>query len=343
MSDCCSAKCCCEQSILMLGAWDIYLTHVTDRRPLTLLCDTYMRVEREVQVLSELGDRGATPVLEHMQVGLALILATHRERKQVSRWRNNSITFPILVALQCFSHRSSHPRPQDLTLAPVSVDVFICRNVCRKREKWILCETWECSMMFSPSWGERKRWQSAHQGHREGRGGRCELRTSGAVCQSSSPAHGLTFVWITQGNHRTQQGQMVKPVCLGVSFPPPPHTHTHTNPCFCACSYTRRDDSLMTCMSNLHGCGSEVLNLTYCHIRHSGGYRCTDSQLYTNSHMNSSSASSCRRLSQRFDDLGSLTFILDDRTTHRHTHICHPSNAWLRVPAGCHCNAATDI
>lgn len=69
----------------MLGAWDIYLTHVTDRRPLTLLCDTYMRVEREVQVLSELGDRGATPVLEHMQVGLALILATHRERKQVSR------------------------------------------------------------------------------------------------------------------------------------------------------------------------------------------------------------------------------------------------------------------
>lgn len=43
-------------------------------------CNTYMRVEREVQVLSELGDRGATPVLEHMQVGLALILPTHTQR-----------------------------------------------------------------------------------------------------------------------------------------------------------------------------------------------------------------------------------------------------------------------
>lgn len=67
-------------------------------------CNTYMRVEREVQVLSELGDRGATPVLEHMQVGLALILPTHTQRKQVSRCSNNGITFLISVALQCFSY-----------------------------------------------------------------------------------------------------------------------------------------------------------------------------------------------------------------------------------------------
>lgn len=43
-----------------------------------------MRVKREVQVLSELGYRGATPVLEHMQIGLAFILAKHTYRKQVS-------------------------------------------------------------------------------------------------------------------------------------------------------------------------------------------------------------------------------------------------------------------
>lgn len=40
---------------------------------------TYMGVKREVQVFSELGNRGSTPVLEHMQIGLALILPTHRE------------------------------------------------------------------------------------------------------------------------------------------------------------------------------------------------------------------------------------------------------------------------
>jgi len=38
-----------------------------------------MRIKREVQVLSELGYRGATPVLKHMKVGLALILPTHKE------------------------------------------------------------------------------------------------------------------------------------------------------------------------------------------------------------------------------------------------------------------------
>lgn len=40
-----------------------------------------MRVEREVQVLSELGHRWSTPVFKHMQIGLALILATHKKRK----------------------------------------------------------------------------------------------------------------------------------------------------------------------------------------------------------------------------------------------------------------------
>lgn len=41
--------------------------------------DTYMRIEGEVQVFSELGYRGTTPVLKHMKVGLALILSTHME------------------------------------------------------------------------------------------------------------------------------------------------------------------------------------------------------------------------------------------------------------------------
>lgn len=54
-----------------------------------------MRVEREVQVLSELSYRGATPVLKHMQVGLALILQTHNhtEKKQISAHSNGCITF----------------------------------------------------------------------------------------------------------------------------------------------------------------------------------------------------------------------------------------------------------
>lgn len=37
---------------------------------------TYVRVEREVQVLSQLGYRGATPVFKHMQIGLTFILQT---------------------------------------------------------------------------------------------------------------------------------------------------------------------------------------------------------------------------------------------------------------------------
>lgn len=57
-----------------------------------------MRVKREVQVLSELGHRGATPVLKHMQIGLALILPTHTQRKQVSAHSNNVITFSIKYA-----------------------------------------------------------------------------------------------------------------------------------------------------------------------------------------------------------------------------------------------------
>lgn len=44
---------------------------------LNLNTNTYVRVEREVQVLSELGYRGAAPVLKHVKVGLALILLTH--------------------------------------------------------------------------------------------------------------------------------------------------------------------------------------------------------------------------------------------------------------------------
>lgn len=44
-----------------------------------------MRVEREVQVLSELGYRGATPVLEHMQVGLSFILPTHNHTQRGNR------------------------------------------------------------------------------------------------------------------------------------------------------------------------------------------------------------------------------------------------------------------
>lgn len=44
--------------------------------------NTYMRIEREVQVLSELGYRGATPVLKHVQIGLALKLQTQSHRKE---------------------------------------------------------------------------------------------------------------------------------------------------------------------------------------------------------------------------------------------------------------------
>ena len=51
----------------------------TGERSVSPLCITYMRVVRVVQVLSELGYRGATPVLKHMQVGLSLILQTHRD------------------------------------------------------------------------------------------------------------------------------------------------------------------------------------------------------------------------------------------------------------------------
>lgn len=49
-----------------------------------------MRIEREMQVFSELGYRGTAPVLKHMKVGLALILPTHRERAQVSAPRTNT-------------------------------------------------------------------------------------------------------------------------------------------------------------------------------------------------------------------------------------------------------------
>lgn len=50
------------------------------------LHNTYMRVQREVQVFSELGYRGATPVLKHMQVGLALVLPTHNHITNASHF-----------------------------------------------------------------------------------------------------------------------------------------------------------------------------------------------------------------------------------------------------------------
>ncbi len=73
-----------------------------------------MRVEREVQVLSELGYRGATPVLEHMQVGLALILPTHSHTQRGNRLVHAVTTVSHLllnrqVLLQYFSYWSSRP------------------------------------------------------------------------------------------------------------------------------------------------------------------------------------------------------------------------------------------
>lgn len=44
-------------------------------------CCTYMRIEREVQVLSQLGYRRAAPVLKHVKVSLALILSTHNHTR----------------------------------------------------------------------------------------------------------------------------------------------------------------------------------------------------------------------------------------------------------------------
>lgn len=109
------------------------------------------------------------------------------------------------------------------------------------------------------------------------------------------------------------------------------HTHTHTNPCFCARSFTRRDESLMTCMSNSHGSGSEVLRLAYSQTKRvRDTAEVTDARIHSCTQIHTRTAallSSRRRLSQRFDDLGSLTFIPADRTTHTDTHICHPFNA----------------
>lgn len=73
-----------------------------------------MRVEREVQVLSELGYRGATPVLKHMQVGLALILPTHNHTQRGNRLVQVLTTASRFlldrqVMTQYFSYWRSHP------------------------------------------------------------------------------------------------------------------------------------------------------------------------------------------------------------------------------------------
>jgi len=45
---------------------------------------THVRIEREVQVLPELGDRGATPVVEHVEVDPTFVLRdTQRETQQL--------------------------------------------------------------------------------------------------------------------------------------------------------------------------------------------------------------------------------------------------------------------
>lgn len=78
------------------------------------------------------------------------------------------------------------------------------------QEKSNLFETRDCGVRLEMLWITEELNRSI---------GGVWMRMSGAVCQSSSPAHSMTFVWITQGNHRTQQGQMVKPVCFGAQSP----------------------------------------------------------------------------------------------------------------------------
>lgn len=72
---------------------------------------------------------------------------------------------------------------------------------------------WQLEML-SVSW--------IRQGDREPASGGLEYLQQ--LCQSSSLAHRLTFVWITEGNHRTQRVQMAEPARRGV---PSPHMHTH--------------------------------------------------------------------------------------------------------------------
>lgn len=55
-------------------------------------CCTYVRIEREVQVLSQLGCRGTAPVLKHVKVSLALILSTQNHtHTQVNAHANSGV------------------------------------------------------------------------------------------------------------------------------------------------------------------------------------------------------------------------------------------------------------
>lgn len=117
-----------------------------------------MRVEREVQILSELGYRWATPILKHMEVRLALILQT-----------NNTTQGKVIG--QCMLQSNSHTFPTAIRAGVRRMISVLGSAVCNFRS---LLPPGDKSSGGYVNLNvltilHKKKWQRAHQEYQEGR------------------------------------------------------------------------------------------------------------------------------------------------------------------------------
>lgn len=140
--------------VLQNGQFNVHLVlmrknhrTIAGRGSPSLLCNTYMRVEREVQVLSELGYRWATPVLKHMQVGLALKLPTHTHRGDRLVHELTSAAHLLLNSAGYASVLQLPSRLQAFVL--VSVDTFTSWTVCNSSPLWRRNSWWNVNVAWS--------------------------------------------------------------------------------------------------------------------------------------------------------------------------------------------------